>query len=194
MLRTNRTLLTFGFCLILQTTPGLGQGTLSLGTIDATSHLALEDGVPFRIRLPDRSASSIETAKLFTAELKKKGYSPSDTGTGYTLAFKWTSDVAIEPEPYPMVELRPRDRNPSYDEEADRLFRLGQRDIDTAPFHPRSMPRILLVEVLNKRAQLVWSARATALIATDDPGEIAATLVPRLVHRLGQTVYDEELK
>lgn len=171
----------------------LAQERAPVGTLDATAHGEIARGAPVRIRKPDASETSDQIARLFQSQLSARGFRIADSGNAYVLAFRFTSDVSVDPEPYPMVELKPREPNPSYDDEATAILRLGRRG-GSEPTALRSRTQILLVELVDLRGTLLWSARATPLVAGDSLSEVARAVVPPLLDHLGQTVYAADLR
>jgi len=179
--------------ILLQGAPSAGQDRAPVGVLDATAHGEILAGAPVRIRKPDASESSERIARLFQNELSRRGFRVADTGSAHVLAFRFTSDVSVDPEPYPMVELKPREQNPSYDEEATAVLRLGRRG-GSDPTGLRSRTQILLVELTDLKGALLWSARATPLVAADTLYGVATAIVPPLLNHMGETVYAADLR
>lgn len=179
--------------ILLQGTPSAGQSRAPVGMLDATTYGEILSGAPVRIRRPDATETSEQIAGLFQVQLRAHGFRLAESGIGYVLSFRFTSDVSVDPEPYPMVQLKPREQNPSNDDEATALLRLGRRG-GSDPTALRSRTRILLVELIDQHGRLLWSARATPLVAADSLYEVAAAIVPPLLDHLGQTVYAEDLR
>lgn len=179
--------------ILLQGPPSLGQDRAPVGVLDATAHGEIVPGAPVRIRKPDRSEDSEQIARLLQGQMSARGFRVAETGNANVLSFRFTSDVSVDPERYPMVELKPRERNPSYDDEATAVLRLGRRG-GSEPKPLRSRTQILLVELVDEKGRLLWSARATPLVAADTLHEVATAIVPPLLDRLGRTVHAEDLK
>lgn len=179
--------------ILLQGGAGAAQDRPPVGTLDATAHGEIEASAPIRIRKPDGSETSEHIAGLFQRQLASRGFRVAETGTANVLSFRFTSDVSVDPEPYPMVELTPRQQNPSYDDEATAVLRLGRRG-GGDPTALRSRTRILLVELVDLRGRLLWSARATPLVAAETLEGVAEAIVPPLLDHLGETAYAEDLR
>ncbi len=133
--------------ILLQAEPGLGQARAPVGTLDATGYGEITRGAPVRIRKPDASETSEQIARLFQSQLSARGFGVANTGTANVLSIRFTGDVSADPKAFPMVELSPRERNPSYDDEATSVLRLGQRGV-SEPKGLRSRTPILLVELV----------------------------------------------
>lgn len=179
--------------LLLPAGPALAQSAAPVGTLDATGYDEIAQATPFRIRKPDASQVSDEIAGLFREQLQRRGYSVANTGVANVLSFRVAEDVSGEKKDSPLVEIRPRERNPSHDDEATSVLLLERRGIER-PKGPRQRPHVFEVEIVDLQGRPLWSARVTPLVAAENDYLLASRLVPPLLDRLGETVQGEDLR
>jgi hypothetical protein len=164
-----------------------------IGTMEASAHRPLPAGAAIRVRPAGTGATNERIARLFAAELAERGFRLVSGGRSFELSYRFVAELEATPDqPPPHIRLRRPETGDATQQPSGPLpppADDGRDDVTRV----QSSPRTLEVELLDPERDLVWSARASAMVEAKDLEEMARLLVPAVLDRLGQSTAGENV-